>query len=281
MKKILIIATSALILYGCKKNGGTTTPPNNTAKCTLIAESTTLLGNNASWGYEYDSKGNPTKIIKYNVYGQTVSTTTISPLGTTVVRDNTKLVTEYYYNTSQADIFDLLPTSSDVSITIGAVEQRKYWNYTFFYDGKHRLTQVSEHTNPVTNDYEWDLHIAYDDKDNVTELRYDFSTGPRDQISIYKATAYDDKPTPYAGVKAWKFLGSFAWDNYDPEPLFTALSAHNPLEFTMGSVKEPNAEHSTMTYTYNENGFPVERVRKHNNRGTESTWKQTYTYNCK
>jgi hypothetical protein len=279
MNKILVLAVSTLILYSCKKGGGSSggiNPP-PAAKCTLIAETTTLLGNNASWGYEYDSKGNPVRIQKFSVTGQVVSTTDISSMGTTIVRDDAKLVTSY----SPGDVFQGYPSWSDVSITIGAVEQRNYWHYTFLYDAKHRLTGVNEHTNPVTNDYEWDLHVTYDDHDNVTELRYEWSTGPRDQITIIRGLAYDDKSTPYAGVKGWKFLGSFAWDNYDPLPLLTALSAHNPLEFTMGTAADPNQERSTMTYTYNENGFPVEIARKHNNRGTESNWKQTYTYNCK
>lgn len=284
MKKILILVVSTTILYSCKKNGGNsggTNPPKDTAKCTLTAEATTLVGNEATWKYEYEDKGNPVRITKINRYGQTVSTTGISSSGTTIIRDDTKLGTSYFYNTSQGDIFGGYPTSSDVSITMGTLEQRNYWHYDFSYDAKHRLTAVNEHTNTVTNDNEWILHIIYDDHDNVTQLRYEWTTGPRDEITIIKATAYDDKPTPYAGVKGWKFLSSFAWDNYDPEPVLTALSAHNPLEFTMGTTIKPEQEHRTMTYTYNDKGFPVERVNKHNNRGTESNWKQTFTYNCK
>ncbi len=285
MNKILILAASTLILYSCKKNGGNSggsnPPPNDTAKCVLTGETTTLLGNEASWTYEYNDKGIPVKITKRNRYDQIESTTDISSSGTTILRDQNKIGTSYNYNNAQGDIFAGYPTSSDVSITIGTLEQRNYYHYTFGYDAKHRLTGVSEHTNTVTNDNEWDLTVSYDDHDNVTGLRYEWSTGPRNEITIIKATAYDDKPTPYAGVKGWKFLSSFAWDNYDPEPILTALSAHNPVEFTMGTTDHPNQEHRTITYTYNEKGFPLERANKHNNRGTESNWKQTFTYNCK
>jgi len=138
---------------------------------------------------------------------------------------------------------------------------------------------VGEQTDFVTNDYEWDLDILYDDKNNVTQLRYKWTTGPRDQITITTVSAYDNKSTPYVGIKGWKFLGNFAWNNYDPEPVIIALSVNNPLDYTLqpGSA---NPWHRSMAYTYNENGFPVEKVNIDKNANGESTYKQTFTYKC-
>jgi len=70
------------------------------------------------------------------------------------------------------------------------------------------MVEVIQHTPNTSADYEYMLTVSYDDNDNVTRLRYELITGPRDEITIIDVTGYDNHPTPYAGVTGWKFLMS-------------------------------------------------------------------------
>jgi hypothetical protein len=263
----------------CKKGGSSGPSPNpNNMDCTLTGESTTLSGNEASWQYQYDSKGNVSKIIKLNRYGQQESVMEV--FADRVVRtDASGAIVKTAYN---ANIFEALPAQAQVSITLpGGVEQPNYYTYSFAYDSKKRLIKIAEKTASVPNDKEWDLTISYNDNNNVTELRYAWTTHPNEPATAIVAVAYDDKPTPYTAVKYYKFLmNNYAWDNYDPEPVFTALSSNNPLDYTL-NAGTPLVFKRTMTYTYNEHGFPTERSNTNKNANGEYTFKQAFTYTCK
>jgi hypothetical protein len=65
--------------------------------------------------------------------------------------------------------------------------------------------KIGEQTDYVINDYEYDVSILYNDKNNVTQLLYERTTGPRDPIPPITVTAYDDNPSPYTAVKSWNF----------------------------------------------------------------------------
>ena len=167
-----------------------------------------------------------------------------------------------------------------VSVDDGDTLRVHYYTYFFFYDNKDRLMTIGEQTDYILGDWEYDLHIYYNDQDNVTAIQYEWTTGPNQVIPPITVSAYDDKPTPYAGIKQWPFLNiNFAWDNYDPEPVFTALSKNNPLDYSMGSGADLFTR--KMVYTYNDDGFPIERKNTNKNVNGEYTFLQTFSYDCK
>lgn len=278
-KTLLLTLLITGFLTGCKKGGGSGTPGPGpgTATCAPAGETTTLIGNEASWQYQYDSKGNIAKIIKLNKYGQQEIVTEV--FSDKIIRTTSGAIIRTNYN---ANIFEALPSQAQVSLTInGGAEQTNYYTYSFSYDSKKRLSKIVEHTASVPNDKEWELIITYNDKDNVTKLQYGWTTHPTEPVTAISVVAYDDKPNPYAAVKYYKFLmNNYAWDNYDPEPVLTALSSNNPLDYTL-NAGNPLQFKRTMTYTYNEHGFPTERVNTNKNSSGEATFKQTFSYNCK
>ena len=264
----------------CKKGGSsgpTPGPGPGQVACAPAGDATTLLGNEASWQYQYDGKGNIVKATKFNKYGQMEYVIEVS--ADKVVRTSATGIIKTAYN---ANIFEALPSQAQVSIApLGGVEQKDYYTYNFYYDSRKRLNKIVEHTGSVPNDKEWELAITYNDKDNVTKLQYGWTTHPSETIPPIIVAAYDDKFSPYTIVKYYKFLmNNHAWDNYDPEPVLSVLSNNNPLDYTM-NTGTPLQLKRTMTYTYNEHGFPTERVNTNKNSSGESTFKQTFSYNCK
>ncbi len=253
----------------------TPTPtPKPNAKIIITNETTGLSGNEHSWLYEYDSQGMPLKITRYRPNGSPDITTDIyyNAVVQTGVINNHNVGSTLNYD---ADLFNKqLPYMAKVSSTLDGITQVNYKQYFFFYDDKDRLIKVGEQTN-AAGDREFDLHIFYDDKNNVTALQYELTTGPNEVIPPVTVAAYDDKPTPYASINIWKFLMiNFNWDNYDPEPILTALSSNNPLDYTLDTFKR------TMTYKYNEHGFPIERSNTNTNPNGVYTFTQTFSYAC-
>ena len=269
----LLAIFGLILLLGCDKSVSPS-PVGVNSQCVIQNETTALSGNAATWKYEYDSKGLPSKITKYGTYDIVQAELTVYKDSVVKALDAAKLVLRY-----DTDLSSKLPTVAQVSITnSGGIVQTNYMQYYFFYDDKSRLTKVSERTGFV-GDGEWDLTIFYNDKNNVTELRYQWVAGPTTGTTSITASAYDDKPNPYASIPMWKFLmNNFAWDNYDPEPVLTALSSNNPLKYTLGSGD--NLFSRTMTYTYNEDGFPLARINTNKNINGEYTFTQTFAYTC-
>lgn len=278
--KLILVLIVINLIAGCKKNDdGEEGAPADLVDpaCTPYGETTTLAGNEATWQYQYDNKGMVSKIVKLNRYAQQEYIIEVS--SDRVVRTSPTAVVKTVYN---ANIYEALPSQALVSLTInGGVEQKNYYTYDLTYDNKKRLSKIVEHTPTVFTDREWQLVITYNDKDNVVRLQYSWTTHPAETISPIAVTAYDDKPSPFAATKYWKFLmNNFAWDNYDPEPILTVLSRNNPLDYVMNEG-HPAQLKRTMTYTYNSQGFPVERMNTNKNANGESSFKQTFTYQCK
>ena len=263
-----------MLLLGCDKSTAPSPVGVNT-QCVIQNETTGLSGNAASWKYAYDGQGMPLKITKYGSNDIEVSGITVYHDSVVNAMGAAKMVTRYDVDLS----LKKLPTVAHISITTpDGMVQANYKQYFFFYDDKSRLTKISEKT-VFAGDGEWDLTISYNDKNNVTELLYEWVTGPITGATRITATAYDDKPTPYASMAAWKFLMSnYAWDNYDPEPVLTALSSNNPLDYSFGTGD--NLFTRTMTYTYNEQGFPLARINTNKNKNGEYTFNQTFSYTC-
>jgi hypothetical protein len=279
MKKIVFLAAlpiATLIVSGCNKPTIPAAP--GAAACQLKTESTTLSGNNATYEYSYDAKGKITTIKKF-------ASGVHALLDSMIIGDKT--IVHYYKSSSGFDMIqtteynqsfvDGMPTEAHVALQEGAVTHTNVYHYFFFYDSKNRLSKVGEQTDLVIGDWEYDLSIGYDDKDNVTSLSYAWTTGPN-TITTIASSGYDDKPTPFAGIKNWYFFMHAGWDNYDPEPLFTALSKHNPLGYTM-----PDGFKRSITYTYNDKGFPIVRANTNTNAAGTSTYsfQETYNYQCK
>jgi hypothetical protein len=271
---LLFSILGLILLLGCDKSN-TPSPVGVNAQCVIQSEATALSGNAASWKYEYDSNDLPVKITKYGTNDVELSGITVYRDSVVNATDAAKLVTRY-----DADLsLKKLPTVAQISITnSGGIVQANYRQFFFFYDDKSRLTKISEKT-VFAGDGEWDLTISYNDKNNVTELLYEWVTGPTTGTTRISVTAYDDKPTPYASMPMWKFfMSNFAWDNYDPEPVLTALSSNNPLDYSFGTGD--NFFTRTMTYTYNEQGFPLARINTNKNINGEYTFNQTFSYTC-
>ncbi len=273
MKKIIqsvFMLCFVLLFNSCKKSPPP--PPPNQAGCQLKTESTTLAGNNATYEYSYNADGKITTIKKF--IGAAI-------VDSIVVGNST--VVSYYqsssgFNMVQTTVYtgslDGMPTEAQVALQEGAVTHTDVWHYFFFYDNKNRLSKVGEQTDHVIGDYEYDLSIIYNDNDNVIGLKYEFTTGPN-TITTIVPSGYDDKPTPFAGIKNWFFLMHAGWDNYDPEPLFTALSKNNPLGYTM-----PDGFKRAITYTYNDKGFPAKRMNTNTNTSGTYSFEETFDYEC-
>ncbi len=263
-----------LFLFSCKKSGTSPSPPTGQATCKLVRESTTLSGNHATYDYTYDANGNVIMMKKFigDSYHVLQDSSVVSDIS--IARYN---VYDWPYASTlmQYDLsFDLLPNKSIMAITENGITRVNQFTYFFFYDSKNRLYKVGEQTDYVTGDYEYDLTIHYNDQDNVTSLSYEFTTGPR-TVTTIAAIGYDDKPTPFAAIKNWPYIMHAAWNNYDPEPLFTALSKNNPLGYTL-----PDGFKREMTYTYNSNGFPLVRTNTNISSTGTSTFDETFEYDC-
>lgn len=260
-----------LIVTGCKKTGGSP-PAVQTAQCRPVKEFTTLSGNEASYEYTYSNDGKVTMIKNYYPYHVIKDSTIVGDKTTANYK------AEWPYSIWVADYsnsFDLLPYKTQLAVTEGTITRTDQFTYFFFYDSKNRLCRVGEQTDLVVGDNEYDLVISYNDQDNVTALRYEFTTGPR-TVTTIAATGYDDKPTPFAAIKNWPFIMHAAWDNYDPEPLFTALSKNNPLGYIM-----PDGFKREMSYTYNSNGFPIKRANTNISASGETySFDETFEYEC-
>lgn len=263
------------IFDGCKKDTTPGLAPNQEA-CKPKTESTNLSGNNAIYEYTYNTAGKINGINKFIGGGYNVLQDSFAIFDHTTVHyysggTNPVIVsTEYDGNFNDG----LLPSKAQVAFEEKGITQTDINSYLFFYDTKKRLIKVSEQTKNVVGDWEYDLTITYNNQDNVTALSYENTTGPKG-ISTITATGYDDKPSPYSGIKSYPFFMHAAWNNYDPEPLFTALSKNNPLGYTM-----PDGFKREMTYIYNDKGFPTQRMNTNTNISGTYSFIETYGYQC-
>lgn len=271
-KKILYtsLLLSILVVSGCDKSSS---PPTSTttAKCKPLTESSNFNGGNVTYTYTYNTDGTLAN-IKYPPYNFTVNghdgtSLTYPATYTTGLTDSTNI-------SYTGNIYTGSPTTGVEFLTIDGITIRYYHVYTFSYDSKNRLTKVITTTPNVANDLEGQLTIIYNDEDNVTQLKYEAYTGTAYVLNI-NATGYDDKPSPYSCIKNWHFFMHVSWSNYDPGPIFEALSKNNPLGYD-GALGVSR----TMAYTYNENGFPVKKVNTNTNSSGTYSFEEIYTYQC-
>lgn len=282
MKNLILWVNIGILVFiaqACTKDNTTLAPivPVPTATCVVRAQSTTLGGNYDNYEYVFDGDGQLQNLKKYIGGGYHILSDsilygdfqTVRYQGLDYLPEMIILTTDYDGNIRNGN-----PTSAQVAFTEGLITKIEVFTYFFFYDQKNRLIKVGEQTNHVTTDWEYDLNIYYDDNDNVTALEYEWTTGPRTVVMI-TADGYDDHPNPFAGTPNWHFLMHASWNNSDPEPIFTALSKNNPLGFTSADGTK-----RTMTYSYNEDGFPITRNSTNTNTSGSSSFVETFEYEC-
>ncbi len=277
--KLILLALPAFLAFSCKKKDSGMPPnPPIISDCKLVSEETSLLQNERVWDYAYDGAN---KLI--GVKSRPAGGSAASPDNTWVVGNESVLWTPRDYDRSSlvyansGTITSLRPLQESVDMTEDNITRNAWW-FEYEYNGAGQVISILEHTEFV-GDNEWGVSISYNDQGNVTKLQYIWHTGPPQTIPPILVTGYDDKPTPYANIPAWKFyLLKFSWDNYDPEPVLTALSKNNPTGYTMGSGTD--ALTRTMSYTYNSNGFPTQRSNTNTNAGGSYTFLQNFTYEC-
>jgi len=274
MKKYIhIISATLSILLSCKKTDTTLTQASQVT-CQLTTISSNFAGSNTNATYEYNKDGkligiknylsnilqNTSTLDEYNIQSSYTSSAGF-PMVQTIVYEGGSIFS------------DQLPTKASVAMQEGLITHTDVFTYYFYYDNKSRLTKVSEETINVVGDWEYDVEIVYNDQDNVTAMKYTWTTGPNTSTTI-PASGYDTKPSPYSGLRTWKYLVS--WNNSDPTALFAQLSKNNPLGFLDGDWTR------TMTYTYNEHGYPLIRTNVQTVKGSADTakWTETFGYSC-
>jgi len=269
-----IIMGFALILTNSCENSDSSVTPFGLTTCNMIQGSSSFAGRSSSSVYEYSTDDKLLAIRNYSGSSLELSTTV----------EEYSLVSKYTSSSGFPMIqttvyeggsiyYDQLPVKASISQTEGAITRTDIFTYYFYYDSKNRLAKVSEETKNVVGDWEYDLFIGYNDKDNVTTLKYTWTTGPNTTTTIV-ASGYDDKPSPYSGLRTWKYLVS--WDANDPSGVFAQLSKNNLLGYTAGDWSRE------ITYTYNENGYPISRTitQKNNITAGTNSWVETFAYNC-
>ena len=282
MKKIIqlhILLIAILLFAGCKKNTTPATPANDAACKPTSMVTTVLMGTPETYNYTYDAEGKLSGIKKFpTAFPYAIKdSTVVSDLGKTSYTHYSAYPVETY--THWGSYYNQLPPDATISFTEQGVTTRDAYNFKFTYDAKNRLTRIIETTPNITGDYEYDLGFSYDNNDNVSVISQIYWTGPIAPPYLIYPTGYDDKPTPYAGVKNWYLImlrGLIPYDMNDPQTILTGLSKNNPLGYTSSSNNN-----KTIAYTYNDKGFPLKRKNTQiNPNGSTYYFEETYTYQC-
>jgi hypothetical protein len=292
----LLICSILIALYGCgKPNNNPTPPPVTPTGCAIASDVDESLGLR---NFEYDNKGLLIKMTAPNYfYGTFVRTITPANVNDVFTGYNAS----YFYTGGSGDIYDgdpkyIYPKSVNIPL------------YEFGYDAKKRLTSVQIPMpangylpNTFFLIYKAELQFTYDANDNVTQVkivkyysqeikvpqtgesRIDLMQITDDELNI----TYDNKPSPYTAIsKYWKSMGPYFlnfkiyslnlvrfWAN-----ACAVLSKNNPVKMTGKLISNdalpPNTVNATLTYQYNEKGYPVAIAL--NGAGINA-----FTYSCK
>jgi hypothetical protein len=274
---ILVILVATCFPF-CKKDGRLTVL-NTKLKCLISSDTTHLPGKNSYSTYEFEPNSNRLMLAKKVVgntklvdYRQVHYLTGAMPDKTvTFLNEHEYYETKFFYANGSTQ-----PYKSELYFTnkLKSTADKNLWGFRFHYDAKERLETV-EYNTPIKGDQEYLLHIFYNDQDNVTRMEYEFPSRQRIPNTVITVKAFDSHPNPYAGITNWKFLMLNAnWDNYDPEPIITALSRNNPLDYSLGNLKRE------MTYTYNHYGYPISRLNINKSQGVEQHFAENFSYRC-
>jgi hypothetical protein len=279
---IVLLAT----LSGCKKSSSSTPPPGppppptgGTVKCFLLKDSlmSSKLGN-SYFTYEYDKTTRDITRMKnyitiYNILQDDWQASS-GFVNWDIYESNAK---KYGWGTNLAYTSNkVVDADRFFHEYVNGVTFTTHWGgYSFRYDGKGRLSEVIMGT-LITTDWEYTLHISYNDKDNVNTLRYETTTGPRGDV-YNSVLEYDDKPNPYTYANNIEFIMQNWNSSQSAEFLSVALGRNNPLK-----IKYSDGWTVDLSYTYNDKGFPTTRTAVHKDRNgmNEYTTTNVYTYEC-
>lgn len=177
----------------------------------------------------------------------------------------------------------LLPIKATLLIDDGSTGMVlvDYKTVFFEYDGKGQLAVVKTRKS-TKGGFEYDITIHYNDQGNVTGIKYEYFTGPREDIPMINVTGYDDKPNPHTGIVGWQFfLINYDWEysTGDTGNLISALSQNNPLGYSMGAGQI--LFERKIDYQYTAEGYPSVQKNTNKTASGEYSYLQTYTYVCK
>jgi hypothetical protein len=291
----ILMVTLLITLYGCGKPSDNPTPPVvNITNCAIASDVDETLGLR---NFEYDDQGLLTKMTAPNYYyGPFVRTITPAKVNDTFTNYNATYSCiggtgniydgnpEFINQSSVGDLYQLKYDANKrlVSVLV-PMPANGYWKDTFFtifraelnftYDANDNVTQVK-----IVKDYQEEINVP-----QTGESRIDYMQITDDVLNI----TYDDKPSPYTAIsKYWEFTGPYFlnfkiyslnlvrfWANVS-----AVLSKNNPVKITgkltNNDALPPNTINSTLTYQYNEQGFPVSIA-------LDGSGINSFTYNCK
>lgn len=267
----------ALLMSSCGKPNTPPQPPPPTTqnKCFLTFEKVDGgPGYPGSWVYSYDADGHLIKGGNPTVNGQT-GDGQLAVNGNIIGIGFSKLLWVYSY---AGDLKGGTPSSGYLDFTDDGVANPKFEQYIFGYDGKKRMTSATIANSGTIN-------IRYNDNDDVTQMIFIPTNGPRVISPTVTIEGYDDKPTPYAAdPKIWIFTQHMRhWSYFSEYRIISALSKHNPGKITTVYADDPTSTTvDTIYYQYNDKNMPTLANVQRTFRGTKTSYQSNqYSYDCK
>ncbi len=289
---ILIIVLLSVVFSSCHKTVSSIKPPTGTSlsPCRLTDEDNTGYFGYRHYWYTYTEEGKVDSIYysEYAPSGHSAPVAFCRQDGTGFLWKSYLNVTaqsppetfDYVYNSLLQDSSQM-PTTLETNFTLFDGISTPSGGYSFQYKANGLLDGFVQHNAKPLTGIEYGLGTGYDENGDIQFIKWDVITGPR-LTAKATATGYDKHPSPWAGsIATYAFVSpSINWTSSEYDPLFFALSAHNPTGsvYTTGADKEWEEKYA---YEYNDRGQPTSRttVRTTTNGGLIST-RQTYTYNC-
>ena len=288
--KFTAVIGGVVLLYGCNSDDDTPNP-STTSSC-VIASAPSYFGTAQTFEYN-ESNELTTRKYEFGFAGYGPFTQTIDRDKTdyTYTHSGDLIQVTNYFQGGTGSLYDGQPEA------MVRVEHQEYADgrpdynsvpktlLDFGYDDKSRLNVIAYHHNLIGGTvnyiysrqlYNTVLELTYDDNDNVTAVRQYLlfregvynESAPSESYFFYEEedqvkieVTYDDKPSPYSAVsKYWKFVQE-DWGytiNSNWQAIIMSLSKNNPvmLHYSLLQGVEANTN-STLTYEYNEQGFPI------------------------
>ncbi len=288
LKSCFSVAVALSLLSACKKDTNKPIipiPPTGSSPCRLTDEIKNFQSGYEHYWYTYTEEGKLDSIY----FSQ-------NPNGGYVAwcrEDNAGFLWKTFQNTDgqQPNLYDnVYNTATQDSTNLPTTLQNSYQlfdginhsagGYEFQYKSNGLLDGYIQTWNGVTPPgLEYGMGVEYSTEGDVTDIVYNTITGPKTSTTV-KAKGFDGHPTPWTGISGWVFLTpAVGWISSEYDPMFYALSAHNPTGSTFTSGTQVWKE--DISYDYNDQGFPTKRtVVRTGPSGDSFTYYHLYTYDC-